>query len=575
MPGRTSPQPVGRLAHNAAVQPSYRQPAETFAADGLSKRYGGVVALRGVTATFRAGEIVGLVGKNGAGKSTLIKIMGGAIHPDQGRILVDGEPVRVRSPHDALALGIAVVHQELALVPGLSVAENVWMGLGFPRAAGLLVARSSLRARTAELLDRIGLQVPADVAAGSLGIAAQRLVMIARGLAAQARLLILDEPSASFTDEEIGMLHQVVRSLAADGVGTVYVSHRVTEILALTQRVVVMRDGGVVDEEATSTLDRQALVAMISGGEEEELLAEVGAVTPAAPDPHAAGSAAGRHAVIAAPSDASANGSGAPPGRLPADRGQEVLRVEHLAGGRDSRVVDATLSVHAGEILGIAGLVGSGRTELVRMVFGCEQPWQGSIVLRGRQVRIASPRAAVRRGIALVPEDRRNEGALLSFSVGYNLTLPSLSSFRRWPWFGWPARGRERRAAEAMMAELGVVASGPEATVDTLSGGNQQKIVVGKWLLRDAEVFIFDEPSIGIDVHAKAEMFRRIAMLAAAGKAVIVISSEFEELEDHCHRVVVMREGRTVGELSGEDISEAGMLALCYGDEDPVHRRAG
>jgi ABC-type sugar transport system ATPase subunit len=249
--------------------------------------------------------------------------------------------------------------------------------------------------------------------------------------------------------------------------------------------------------------------------------------------------------------------------------------VEHLAGGRDNRVVDATLAVHEGEILGIAGLVGSGRTELVRMVFGCEQPWQGSIVLRGRQVHVGSPRSAVRHGIALVPEDRRNEGALLSFSVGYNMTLPSLSNFRRWRWFGWPARGRERRAAEAMMAELGVVASGPETAVDTLSGGNQQKVVVGKWLLRDADVFIFDEPSIGIDVHAKAEMFRRIATLAAAGKAVVVISSEFEELEDHCHRVVVMREGRTVGELAGEAISEAGMLALCYGDEDPGRRRAG
>lgn len=567
----TSASAVRRAHHGQAGQ---RQPTETVAADGLSKRYGGVNALRDVSATFRSGQIVGLVGKNGAGKSTLIKILGGATHPDRGQILVDGEPVRVRSPHDALALGIAVVHQELALVPGLSVAENVWLGLGYPRVAGLLVARSSLRQRTAEILDRVGLRVPADAPAGSLGIAAQRLVMIARGLAAQARLLILDEPSASFTDEEIGMLHQVVRGLAADGVGTVYVSHRVAEILALTERVIVMRDGTVVDEQATSSLDRQTLVGMISGGAEEELLAEVGMQEPTVPDRSDTREVPGRGA--AAPSgEFSANGLAAHPGPPRADRGGEVLRVEHLTGGRDNRVVDASLVVHEGEILGIAGLVGSGRTELVRMLFGCEQPRGGSIVLRGRKVHIGSPRAAVRRGIALVPEDRRNEGALLSFSVGYNLTLPSLGSFRRLPWLAWPARGRERCAAEAMMAELGVVASGPETAVDTLSGGNQQKVVVGKWLLRDADIFIFDEPSIGIDVHAKAEMFRRIAMLAASGKAVIVISSEFEELEEHCHRVVVMREGRTVGELADGEVSEPGMLALCYGDDDPRHRRAG
>lgn len=565
MASGTPAPPAGRPAHAGAG--SGRPSAQSFAVEDLGKRYGGVVALRGVTTAFRAGEIVGLVGKNGAGKSTLIKIMGGATDPDRGVIRVDGEPVRLRSPHDALALGIAVVHQELALIPGLTVAENVWLGLGYPRTAGPLVARSPLRSRTAEILDRIGLRVPTDVAAGSLGIAAQRLVMIARGLAAQARLLILDEPSASFTDEEIGTLHRVVRSLAADGVGTVYVSHRVAEVLALTERVVVMRDGAVVDEEATSALDRQALVAMISGGAEEELLAEVDGVPPPAASQHAAPVPP---TAAAAPRPAAVNGTGPGP-----DGGEAVLRVEHLAGGRDNRVVDASLAVHSGEILGIAGLVGSGRTELVRMVFGCEQPRQGSIVLHGRPVHIGSPQSAVRRGIALVPEDRRNEGALLSFSVGYNMTLPSLSSFRRWSWLHWPVRGRERRATVGMMAELGVVASGPETAVETLSGGNQQKVVVGKWLLRDADVFIFDEPSTGIDVHAKAEMFRRIAMLATAGKAVIVISSEFEELEDHCHRVVIMREGCTVGELAGEEVSEAAMVALCYGDEGPDHRRAG
>jgi ABC-type sugar transport system ATPase subunit len=530
-----------------------------------------------VTTVFRAGEIVGLVGKNGAGKSTLIKILGGATPADNGVIRVDDEPVRMRSPHDALTLGIAVVHQDLALIPDLSVAENVWLGLGYPRTAGPLVDRRSLRSRTEEILDRIGLRVSADVAAGSLGIAAQRLVMIARGLAAEARLLILDEPSASFTEEEIGLLHGIVRSLGAEGVGTVYVSHRVAEVLALTERVVVMRGGAVVDDEATSALDRQALVAMISGGAEEELLAEVGAA-PLTPGAGSAPAGPGQHGAALIPNSLVASrGAIASGTRLShqSDRGQQILRVQHLAGGRGNRVIDASLEVHSGEILGIAGLVGSGRTELVRLIFGCERPRQGSIVLRGRPVRIGSPQAAVRQGIALVPEDRRNEGALLSFSVAYNTTLPSLSSFRRWKWLRWPVRRLERRATMTMMDELGVVASGPEVAVATLSGGNQQKVVVGKWLMRDADVFIFDEPSTGIDVYAKAEMFRRIAMLAAAGKAVIVISSEFEELEDHCHRVIIMREGRTVGELAGDDVSEAAMVALCYGDEALGHRRVG
>ncbi len=554
----TDPAGVGRRSTGREGHPAA---GRTFAVEDLGKRYGGVVALRGVTCAFRAGEIVGLVGKNGAGKSTLIKILGGATHADRGRVTIDGDPVRMRSPHDALDRGIAVVHQELALIPGLSVSENVWLGLGYPKVAGPLVATSTLRARTAEILERIGLAVPVDTAAGTLGIADQRLVMIARGLAARARLLILDEPSASFTDEEIGRLHQVVRDLASDGVGAVYVSHRVSEILALTERVVVMRDGAVVEDQPTTGLDRAALVTLISG--EDEQAAEAAEPARSTTWPGAsAGSPAG-----------SVEGAGLAAGGSDTDR--EVLRVEHLGGGRGGRVVDASLSVREGEILGIAGLVGSGRTELVRMVFGCEQPRHGAIWLRGREVRIGSPRAAVRHGIALVPEDRRNDGALLSFSVAYNMTLPSLAMFRRWRWFGWPNRHRERQAASSIMRDLGVVASGPEAAVETLSGGNQQKVVVGKWLLRDADVFIFDEPSVGIDVHAKTEMFRRIASLAAHGKAVVVISSEFEELEQHCHRVVVMREGRTVGELVGSAISEANMLALCYGDERPTGRLVG
>ena len=551
----------------------------TFALDDVWKRYGGVVALRGVSTYFQTGEIVGLVGKNGAGKSTLIKILAGATHPDQGQVLVDGRVVHIRAPRDATHLRISVVHQELALIPGLSVAENVWLGLGYPRAAGPIVRWSALRSKTTDILRRVGLRVSVDAPAGTLGIASQRLVMIARGLAAQARLLILDEPSASFTDEEIGMLHQVVRSLAADGVGTVYVSHRVEEVLSLTDRVVVMRDGAVVDDEPTSTLDRAALVGLISGPAGIGGLGAPSSGARSAGEPATAGEGSGGIGLGVAANGARPVGGQpgpgpAPGGQRPAGHLREVLRVEHLAGGRDNRVVDASLSVRTGEILGIAGLVGSGRTELVRMLFGCEHPHHGSMVLEGKAVRFGSPRSAVRHGVVLVPEDRRNEGALTSFSVRYNMTLPSLPRFRRWPLIGLPVRRRELQATEAMMADLGIVASGPETAVETLSGGNQQKVVVGKWLMRDAEIFIFDEPSVGIDVQAKAEMFRRIALLATSGKAVVVISSEFEELEQNCDRIVVMRDGVTVGELAGEEITEAAMLSLCYGDDRPDHRRS-
>jgi ribose transport system ATP-binding protein len=495
---------------------------------GVSKRYGGTVALQDVTVEFACGEIVGLVGKNGAGKSSLIKVLAGAVSPDRGEVQVDGRRVNLRSPRDATKLGISVVHQELALVPGLSVAENVWLGLGYPRRGRTLVSRRRLDDQAREILAQVGVPGDPSALAAGLDVAAQRLVMIARGLAARARLLVLDEPSASFSDQEVQRLHSVVRALADGGVGVVYVSHRVGEILSLTDRVIVMRGGAVVDRAATTTLDHATLIDRISGG-------VTGGVRSSA--------RAAR--------------------RQP---GPEVLRAAHLRGGRDQRVRDASVTVREGEVVGIAGLVGAGRTELARMLFGCEQPTSGQLFIGGREVRLRSPQDAVRRGIALVPEDRRREGSVVQFSVRKNMTLPSLGRFRRWARVAIPHQGREQASTQAMVGDLGITLRGVDTVVDTLSGGNQQKVVVGKWLLRDAALFIFDEPSIGIDVQAKAEMFRRIELLASAGKAVIVICSEFNELEEVCDRVVVMREGITLGgELIGDEINEENMLRLCYG----------
>jgi ABC-type sugar transport system ATPase subunit len=492
----------------------------------LVKRYPGVLALDHFGGAIRPGVVVGLLGKNGAGKSTLIKILAGAVKPDEGELLWDGEEVSLHGPRHATELGIAVVHQELADVPNLSVAENVELGLGFPKRAGLFVSQRALRRKTKEALDLLGADVsPASPVAG-LSIAERRLVMIARGLAANARLLILDEPTASLTDAEIEHLHGVLRTLQGRGVSIVYVTHRLDEVFEVTDHVAVMRDGRVVHTGRTDALTKAALIEHITGSRE------------AAPERRArrvTGKAAG---------------------------GKELLRVEGLT--LPGVIEDAGFSLREGELLGIAGLVGAGRTELVRLIYGADRHSQGLIAVAGRDVRIRSPRDALKAGMVLLPEDRRSQGNVADFSVRKNITLPYLARHRTRKPLPVPNHGRERAYARSVIKRLDIKVAHEEHPVRYLSGGNQQKVVLAKWFDSGADIFIFDEPTHGVDVEGKEETYRLMEELALAGKGVIFISSEFTELVGTCSRVIVMREGRLVSELEGDEISDAALVERCY-----------
>ena len=490
----------------------------------IRKAYPGVVAVNDVDLTVNAGEVVGLVGKNGAGKSSVIKILAGLSTPDSGEIRVDGTPVAMTGPQVANKLGLAFVHQELALVPALSVAENVYMGLGYP-GVGLLNWHR-LRRDTAAVLDRLDAGHLARRQVSTLSVAQQRLVMIGRALAQDARLVVLDEPTASLSEEETAHLFRVVRSLRTDGIGVVYVSHRLQEIFELTDRVVTMRDGRVVEDHPTSSLTQKTLVAGITGGVEsaERVVSRLGARD-----------------------------------RVP---GEVVLATQGLT--RRGTVEDVDLTVRRSEIVGLAGLVGAGRTELARLLFGADRASGGTISVDGVTVTMSSPRRAIRHGVVLLPEDRKALGNLTGQSIRQNLTLPNLRRHRRTPVLPVPSVRKEKASAESMIEQLSIATASAEKPVGQLSGGNQQKVVLGKWLLHGAEVFIFDEPTHGIDVQGKNDVYAVMEKLAEAGKGVLFISSEFNELTAVCDRVVVMREGRLVAELTGDGITEEAMLDHCY-----------
>ena len=495
---------------------------------GITKRYPGVLAVDDVTVSFEAGEIVGLVGKNGAGKSTLIKIIAGAEWADEGHLRLNGEPLELHRPHDATVAGLAFVHQDLQDVGDLSVAENVMLGLGYPRRLGLFVDWAELRRQAAEPIARLEADIDPREPVGELSVAKQRLVMIARGLAQQARLLVLDEPSASLTDEEIEHLFAVVRRLRDDGITVVYVSHRLEEIFELTERVIVMRNGQLVADESTASLDRASLISHITGHE---------------------------HAQTAAERRASRGVGGRPDTPV-------VLDVDGVSA--DTGVHDCSFDVRKGEILGLGGLMGSGRTELVRAVFGADHRREGMVRIHGKEIRDNHPSASMAAGLALLPEDRKTQGNIMDFSVRHNITLASLDRHRVRPHAPVPTPWSEKQAADARIERLSIATPNDRQLVRLLSGGNQQKVVIAKWLEQGAEVLIFDEPTIGVDVDGKEEIYDIMEELAAEGKAVVFISSEFPELVGVCHRVLVLSEGRIIGELEGDAVSEPAIVELCY-----------
>jgi rhamnose transport system ATP-binding protein len=486
--------------------------------EDVSKRFGAVRALDGVSVAVERGSIHALVGENGAGKSTLGKIVAGLLAPDAGRLLVDGAPAAFRSPREALERGIAAIGQELTLVPGLSVAENVFLGAE-PRRGGW-VARGELRRRYARLVEEAGLDVPGDVPAGGLTTGAQQKAEILRALARDARLIVMDEPSAALSGPETEQLHEIVRSLARAGTTVLLVSHFLREVLQLADTVTILRDGRVVrtSSAATETEDR-----LIQGMLGRSLSAAF------------------------------------PPKRPPPADAPAVLSVRDLRG---RGVTGVSLEVRAGEIVGLAGLVGAGRTELARAIFGADRPQAGSVELAGARLG-GGPRQSLRAGVGLIPESRKDDGLLLGRSVVENVTL---SSLRRLSRRGMVRRRAERAAAERALDRSAIRVASAAAPVGSLSGGNQQKVLFARSLLCGPRVLLADEPTRGVDVGAKRAIYDLLVSLADEGLGVLLISSELEELLGLAHRVLVMRAGRVVRELAGDELTESAVLAAAFSE---------
>ncbi|KAF5997109.1 MULTISPECIES: sugar ABC transporter ATP-binding protein [Streptomyces] len=490
---------------------------ELLRIEGIRKTFPGVVALDSVDFDLRRGEVHVLLGENGAGKSTLIKMLSGAYQPDSGRVLVDGEEVRVHGAQDSERLGIATIYQEFNLVPDLTVAENIFLGRQ-PRRYGL-IDRKRMEAEAAELLERVGVSVSPRARVRELGIARLQMVEIAKALSLNARVLIMDEPTAVLTSEEVEKLFSIVRRLREDGVGIVFITHHLEEIAALGDRVTVIRDGKSVGQVPASTTEDELVRLMVGRSIEQQY-----------PRVRAAGD----------------DGSGT-----------ALLTVEGLT--RDGVFHDVSFEVRAGEVVGIAGLVGAGRTEVVRAVFGADPYDKGTVKVAGSALRRHDVNASMAAGIGLIPEDRKGQGLLLDASVEENLGLVTMRAATH----GGLVDLKGQRAAAARIAEqLGVRMAGLGQHVRTLSGGNQQKVVIGKWLLADTKVLILDEPTRGIDVGAKVEIYQLVNELTAAGAAVLMISSDLPEVLGMSDRVLVMAQGRIAGELSADEATQDSVMAL-------------
>ncbi|MDT5271464.1 MAG: rhamnose transport system ATP-binding protein [Acidobacteriota bacterium] len=488
-------------------------------ATDITKSYAGVQALKSASLELRAGEVHALIGENGAGKSTLIKIITGAVEPDGGELQIEGKTITHNSPRVAKELGVAAIYQQPALFPELTVAENIALGVEQSGMAGRVDWRAR-RSRAAELLAQVGARIDADADAGDLTMPQQQLVEIARALGADAKVLILDEPTASLSEEDTQNLFNVIRTLRERGVGMVYISHRLEELPVIADRVTVLRDGRTIDTRQMSEVNRQQLIQMMVGR-------ELSAVFPK------------REVAL----------------------GDVVLELRDL-GCAESGIKGVNLSVRAGEIVGLAGLVGAGRTELAAAVFGLTPVDEGEILLRGERLHIKSPGEAIRRGIAYLPEDRRRHGVILDMQIGANITLASLDRISR--------RGvldfkREKELAGDYARRLGVKTPAIYVPVATLSGGNQQKVALSRWLLTRPKVLILDEPTQGIDVGAKSEIHALMTDLAAEGVAVLMISSELPEILGMSDRVAVMYGGTIVEILDRVDATQEKVLALALG----------
>ncbi|MGX9227108.1 sugar ABC transporter ATP-binding protein [Streptomyces albus] len=498
---------------------------ELLRTEGIRKTFPGVVALDGVDFDLRAGEVHVLLGENGAGKSTLIKVLSGAYRADAGRVLRDGKPVRISGAEAAEKLGIATIHQEFNLVPQLSVAENIFLGRQ-PRRLGI-VDRKKMEADAKVLLDRVGVTASPRTPVGELGIAGRQMVEIAKALSLRTRVLIMDEPTAVLTSEEVARLFAIVRKLRSDGVGIVFITHHLEEIPAIGDRVTVLRDGRSVGQVPADTPEDDLVRLMVGRDIAQQYPRERG--------------------------KADADSGSAP-----------LLRVSGLR--KQGVFEDVSFEVRAGEVVGIAGLVGAGRTEVVRAVFGADPYDAGRVEVAGKRLPGGDVWASHTAGLGLVPEDRKGQGLLPEASVADNLALVTMREASRG---GLVDRGGLRKEAARIADRLGVRMAGLDQHVRTLSGGNQQKVVIGKWLLAKSRVLILDEPTRGIDVGAKVEIYQLINELTASGHAVLMISSDLPEVLGMSDRILVMSQGRIAGELTAREATQDAVMALAVGTSAP------
>ena len=468
----------------------------------IDKSFPGVQALNGVDLDLYSGEVLALLGENGAGKSTLIKILGGAHAPTAGNVLVGGREVNLSTPHASQAAGIGIIYQEFNLVPHLSARENIFLGQESGR--GGFIDTGEERRKASDLFRRLGTPIDPEYRCSDMTVAQQQVVEIAKALSQDARILVMDEPSATLTPQEVERLLKIVRELRTQGLGIIYISHRLEEVYEISDRIMVLRDGGHVATRPTGELGREALIELMVGRKLENEF----------------------------------------PSHEPRI-GDERLEVRGLSRG--TAVRDISFSARAGEILALTGLVGAGRTETVRLLFGADQPDSGSIALDGEALHFSNPRQAIRAGIGLLTEDRKGQGLVLMHSVRENFGLPNLEEFSRW---GMVDRHNEQTSFSSFVDSLRIKVPHQDELARNLSGGNQQKVVLAKWLQRNCEVIIFDEPTRGIDVGSKYEIYLLIQELAAQGKVIIMISSELPEVLGLADRVLVMHEGRITGEIT-------------------------
>jgi ABC-type sugar transport system ATPase subunit len=486
---------------------------------GITKSFPGVRALDGVSFDVRAGEVHALVGENGAGKSTLMKILAGAYRADGGTIEVDGKPVTIDGPKDAERLGIGMIYQEFNLVPDLGVIENVVLGIEPVR--GLFLDAKAAAARATAALTELGITLPLDRVARRLSVAEQQLTEIAKALVRHARLIVMDEPTAALTDRETDALFALIRKLKAENVAFVYISHRLEELPRIADRITVIRDGRGIETRAAADMPPDDLIRLMVGRALEAHFPDLPPVAPDAP---------------------------------------VRLAVRDLRAA--TNVKGVSFEVRAGEIVGLAGLVGAGRTEIVRAIAGADVPTGGSVAIDGRDVTIRSPHAGIDAGIAFITEDRKAQGLVLGMTVRENTTLAHLAAYSRGPFVD---RTAETEITNREIAELSIRTPSSEQTVRNLSGGNQQKVVLAKWLTGDARVFLFDEPTRGVDVGAKAEIYALMLQLLARGAAIVMVSSELPEVLGMSHRILVVRGGRIAAEFARADATPDGVIAAAAG----------